>query len=51
MEADRFHAQNSDSPYLAATEVEKGDWLCSDDYTVQFRLEREDEGYRMGTQG
>lgn len=51
MEADRFHSQNLDSPYLAAIEVEKGDCLCSDDYIVQFRLEREDEGYSKGNTG
>lgn len=44
-------SQSSDSPYLAAIEIEKGDCLCSDDYTVQFRLEREDGSTAVVTQG
>lgn len=43
MEGAIFCSHISDSLYLAATEAAKGD--LPDDYTVQLRLKREDEGY------
>lgn len=45
MEAAIFCSHISDSLYLTATEEAKGDLPGSDDYTVQLRLKREDEGY------